>query len=158
MNPDALPLRDIHLPEAIGWWPPAIGWWLLALVVLAGGVWLLWYVLHQRRKEQVLDIALQELEQLPARYGVNTKELLRELAVLLRRVAISRYGRGRVAGLTGIAWVNFLDEQAGRTLFGKQLTHLLTEVPYRPETQADTQQLLHAVRLWIKLQRGQSHV
>ena len=25
-----LDLRDIHLPEAIGWWPPAIGWWLLA--------------------------------------------------------------------------------------------------------------------------------
>ncbi|MFN3786562.1 MAG: DUF4381 domain-containing protein [Thiothrix sp.] len=158
MSPDKLPLRDIHLPEAITWWPPAIGWWLLALALFAGVVWVLRYWLRRQRKEQVLDIALRELEQLPVRYGVNTKALLRELTVLLRRVAISRYGRERVAGLTGMAWVNFLDAQAGRTLFGKQLAYLLTEVPYRPETQADTQQLLHAIRLWIKLQRGQHHV
>ena len=28
-----LPLRDIHLPEAISWWPPAIGWWILAVLI-----------------------------------------------------------------------------------------------------------------------------
>ena len=31
MNPAAsnLQLRDIHLPDAVSWWPPAPGWWLL---------------------------------------------------------------------------------------------------------------------------------
>jgi cbb3-type cytochrome oxidase subunit 3 len=33
MESGQLPLRDIHLPEAIGWWPPAIGWWLLAILI-----------------------------------------------------------------------------------------------------------------------------
>ena len=40
MNPSIdlsqLPLRDIHLPGPIGWWPPAVGWWLVAALVLAG--------------------------------------------------------------------------------------------------------------------------
>ena len=40
MNPtidvSQLPLRDIHLPGSVGWWPPAIGWWLLAALVLVG--------------------------------------------------------------------------------------------------------------------------
>ena len=37
MNPgDSLPLRDIHLPVAPGWWPPAPGWWLLGGLVLEG--------------------------------------------------------------------------------------------------------------------------
>ena len=30
-----LPLRDIHLPDAVSWWPPAIGWWLLAIIIVA---------------------------------------------------------------------------------------------------------------------------
>lgn len=30
---EELPLRDIHLPETIGWFPPAIGWWLLIIFV-----------------------------------------------------------------------------------------------------------------------------
>jgi len=38
MNPtidvSQLPLRDIHLPGPVGWWPPAIGWWLVAALVL----------------------------------------------------------------------------------------------------------------------------
>ena len=28
-----LPLKDIHLPEAIGWWPLAPGWWILLLLI-----------------------------------------------------------------------------------------------------------------------------
>ena len=35
MDPTQLPLRDLHLPETIGWWPLAPGWWfaIAALVV-----------------------------------------------------------------------------------------------------------------------------
>jgi hypothetical protein len=158
MNPEELPLRDIHLPEPVGWWPPAPGWWLLVLVLLAVIGFLLWQWRRQQRGERPLELALSELEYLQGKYGANTKDLLREVSVLLRRVAISQYGRETVSGLTGAAWVKFLDDKAGRPLFGKRLAHLLTEVPYRPETQADTNALVQSVRLWIRLQRGKGHV
>ncbi|SEA07957.1 protein of unknown function [Thiothrix caldifontis] len=121
-------------------------------------VWLFWRWQQQKRTEQRLETALLELERLQGQYGANTKELLRELSVLLRRVAISEYGRQRVSGLTGAAWVKFLDEKAGKPLFSGKLAHLLTEVPYRPETQAETKAVLQAIREWIKLQRGKQHV
>lgn len=158
MNPEELPLRDIHLPDPIGWWPPAPGWWLLAGVMLAVIAWLFWRWKQQQREERSLELALAELERLQGKHGNNTKDLLRELSVLLRRVAMTQYGRQAVSGLTGSAWVKFLDDKAGKPLFAGKLAHLLTEVPYRPETQAETTALLHAIRQWIKLQRGKSHV
>ena len=36
MDPEQIPLRDLHLPEAIGWWPLAPGWWILIAIALVG--------------------------------------------------------------------------------------------------------------------------
>lgn len=158
MNPEDLPLRDIHLPDPVGWWPLAPGWWLLVALMLAVFAVLIWNWRRQKRGEHALELALYELERLQGKYGANTKDLLRELSVLLRRVAISQFGRQQVSGLTGAAWVKFLDDKAGKQLFGGKLAHLLTEMPYRPETQAETAALLKAIRYWIRLQRGNGHV
>ena len=39
MNPAELPLRDIHLPEPVSWWPMAPGWWwVIGLLLLASAV------------------------------------------------------------------------------------------------------------------------
>ena len=35
MDPQQIPLRDLHLPEAISWWPLAPGWWLLIAFAVA---------------------------------------------------------------------------------------------------------------------------
>ena len=64
LDPSQLPLRDIHLPEVIGWWPPAIGWWILAAVVLLAAVlWVLRYraAWRQRVASVELTAALETL-------------------------------------------------------------------------------------------------
>jgi len=48
-----LPLKDIHLPEAIGWWPPAIGWWLLAVLIPLLIVFLYWFYQRLTRKTAI---------------------------------------------------------------------------------------------------------
>ena len=36
MDPEQIPLRDLHLPDAISWWPLAPGWWIvLGLALIA---------------------------------------------------------------------------------------------------------------------------
>ena len=35
MDPELLPLRDLHLPEMVGWWPLAPGWWFLIALAAA---------------------------------------------------------------------------------------------------------------------------
>lgn len=158
MNPEELPLRDIHLPERVGWWPPAPGWWVLALLLLAMITFLLLAWRRRRARERALDLALRELDQLQREYQANTKSLLRELSVLLRRVAISQYGRRKVSGFTGKAWVEFLNRKAGKKLFSGELEPLLTELPYRPECEVDTRRFAKAIRQWIRLQRRNADV
>ena len=164
MNPDAvkptdLPLHANHLVDPIGWWPLAFGWWVLivlAFVIVGALIW--WLVRKIPRRPTEFNVALRELEHLQAKYPANSTVLLRELSVLLRRLAISHYGRAKVSGLTGSAWVEFLDESVGKPLFKERFEQLLTEQPYRPEAQVETAALAAAIREWIKLQREKSHV
>ena len=160
MNPD-LPLRDIHLPAEIGWWPLAWGWWallLLVLLLLAGLI--RWWI--QRKPVQrllVLQPALRELDRIEHTYRDDPHALAQELSVLLRRIAISLYGRKKAAGLTGNAWLEFLDQQRQSHVFSKQFRQALTELPYQPRSDANVMALLHEIRQWLKSrQEGSSHV
>ena len=40
MDPTELPLRDLHLPNPVGWWPLAPGWWFLIALALALMAWM----------------------------------------------------------------------------------------------------------------------
>jgi hypothetical protein len=160
MKPQELPLRDIHLPAPIGWWPPAPGWWVLLALLLGLALLLLWLWKKRRARRQAdwFRLAEAELGRLQARHRDDPLSLLRELSVLLRRVAISRYGRGEVAGLTGAAWLDFLDKKAGKKLFKGKFDRLLTEMPYRASAEAETRALIVAIHEWLQLQRGNGHV
>ncbi len=105
----ALPLRDIHLPAAVPWWPPAPGWWLLALGVAAGVAvlaWRLWRARTHRRRQ-----IRRELDQLSRDYrdDGDVSRLLQGLSALLRRASLSVDERAKVASLTGTDWLRYLD-------------------------------------------------
>lgn len=146
-------LKDIHLPEAAGWWPPAPGWWLLAALLLLLVV-LAWRGWRARRRRLALhDEALAELQQIRRRHAENADAtwLAAELSRLLRRVAISRYPDEEVAGLVGEAWLAFLDRRLPDRPFGKGAGRVLVEAPYRKgavELEADA--LFRLVERWLE--------
>ena len=153
-NSEALKdLRDIHLPDPVPFWPPAPGWWLLILVVvllLIATKWL-W---KRHRRTAYRRAALKELQQLrqALTQGHPRTPIIAELSILLRRAAISRYGRQQVAALNGIAWLEFLDRTGRTTHFSTQGQALL-DAPYRRDTLEQIEPLLSLAQRWLQVQR-----
>ncbi|MGX9720927.1 DUF4381 family protein [Stenotrophomonas acidaminiphila] len=121
-----LPLRDVHLPAAPGWWPPAPGWWLL----LAGALLVVLVIaavrLHRRRRcrrwESLFDGALAAAGGAAARVGMASE--------LLRRAARRR--DPQAALLQGEAWLRFLDGGQGHD-FGAGDGRVLLDGGFRRE-------------------------
>jgi hypothetical protein len=152
MEPDQIPLRDLHLPEAISWWPPAPGWWVLvALAAIALGYLLrAWW--RTRARGAARRYALRQLDSIVAQYEENRNVVTFGVAVseLLRRTMIAYAPRLDVAGLTGEEWLAWLDRDLAQPVFVNGPGRALLELPYRnPETQepvSDHSRLVAAVR------------
>ena len=152
-DPAQLPLRDIHLPEAVSWWPPAPGWWVLLGVILAAlAAWLFWRRRREQQRLSAINLARQELTWIQEQFVTHEdpEESVRRLSILLRRLSISLYPREQTAGLTGRAWLEFLDKPMAGKDFTRGGGRLVVEAPYRPGVKyEDVETLLSLCREWI---------
>lgn len=133
MNPEQLPLRSLHLPEAVGWWPLAPGWWLVLGLCAVGLVMLLRAAWRRRRRNAARRFALEELARLQHDYQAdgNAVALGVRLSELLRRVMLAYAPRSEVAGLTGRAWLDWLDRGLDDKPFTEGPGRELKDLPYR---------------------------
>ncbi len=150
MNPSALELRDIHLPEPIAWWPLAPGWWFLVALVAASCVLSAAYIWYRRGAfRRALQRELAAIAAQHARAG-DDAVAARALSVLARRAALANAPRSTVAGLHSAAWIAYLkkawppnDPQA------TALEHLL-RAPYQAHPELDLDTLLPWFRGFIR--------
>jgi len=125
-----LPLRDIHIPEAIGLWPPAIGWWILALLIPL--LLFLSYKLYKRiTRKTALKSVKKQLKALKINTHLDEHEKLIELSSLMRRTAVSIFPREDAASLTGNKWLDFLDKNSPAQLFNTSTGQLLINAAYQ---------------------------
>ena len=151
-DPASLPLRDIHLPGSVSWWPLAPGWWLLIATTLLTVVLIYWLrKRHRARRQSVAYVARQEMQRIREQFNQNTdlQLLARELSELLRRIAISVFPREDTASLTGEDWLRFLDRYASGTVFTRGAGRVLIEAPYQAQPEFDEQQLMSLVEDWM---------
>ncbi len=89
MNTTELPLRDIHLPEPVSWWPMAMGWWLCVGTLLLAGVLLAWWWrgAPSRRARRAALGELTTIENDYASHG-DGHACAQGLSRLLRRLAL----------------------------------------------------------------------
>jgi hypothetical protein len=121
-------LRDIHLPDAISWWPLAPGWWALAALLLIGIICVAG--LEIRRRRSLKYKALKELDQLRRgkAFDLSTLELASELCILIRRVALNSAGGNRFASTHSDAWGDWL--AASPNGMPKSIAHYIATAPY----------------------------
>jgi hypothetical protein len=155
MNPsDALPLRDIHLPDAVSWWPPAIGWWLLlilGLLLIAGLVMGVRKLLQPKMNKS----ARAEVESALLSYNQHQDnlKLVQQLSSVIRRIGISYLTREEYAGMVGESWYQHINQLVPEKPFSESVTALLIDAPYRKQPTIDhelVQQLITQTRSWVQ--------
>ncbi len=150
---ETLPLKDIHLPAQISGWPPALGWVLapMLLVVLLVAGYYLYRRLTRKTAVKSAERLLKTLRQQPREDNLAT---LTELSALLRRTAISQDGRDKAAGLSGQAWLEYLDQGLADTPFSSGVGRCLADGHYRPTVgDVDVESLFALCERWLKQQR-----
>ncbi|NEV62586.1 DUF4381 domain-containing protein [Thiorhodococcus minor] len=154
-------LRDIRDISSIPWWPPAPGWWLIL-----GAVLLIGYAIWRWRTPLSLRVpipgitlgtwrwdaaaALRDLRR-RAQGGQDPKATASELSELLRRIAMARLGRPACAGLTGPAWLEWLQAQDPNGFAWRERGQPLLVAPYAPPgvTAQDLMALIEAAEGWV---------
>ncbi len=152
---EPLPLKDIHLPDSLAWWPPAPGWWLLPIALLLLSMAIRWVWKRLARKTAV-HAARRLLKNLG---GENdTLQTLTDLSALLRRTAMSIDTRGKVAGLQGSAWLDYLDRSLPEQPFKLGVGRCLADAHYRPSLpdDVDIPALIALCERWLKQQEKKS--
>jgi hypothetical protein len=162
MDPTQLALRDLHLPEAIGWWPLAYGWWLIIALALVGLGWLLMRAWRGWRFNAAHRYAIRELKSVEAEYLArrNPVVLGQQVSELLRRGMLAYAPRHEVAGLTGESWLAWLDRGLPVPYFHTEGGKSLLQLPYRDPngdfSDVDINALLAAVRMRLSTPLGRA--
>lgn len=130
-------LAEVPDPAPVSMMPQTVGWLVLAVIVLAVAAWRGWRMWRRYRANAYRRAALKALE--------RAADDPAAVSGILKRAAMVAYGRRRVAGLSGQAWVAFLAE-TGAGEFGD--TTLARAAYQRVPAVADAQ-LLAAARAWV---------
>lgn len=157
MDPESLPLRDIHLPDPISWWPLAPGWWVLigVLLIVTPLLVFTWFWLKQHRVKRAV---IREFKAIEAQFYVHNDAhvLAQELSKLARRAALAYDPSRATAAITGTQWWHHLARLSDPSIALSSIQSALHQAPYRAYDDIDSNALLHTYRAWIGALRAPS--
>jgi Domain of unknown function (DUF4381) len=141
-------LRDIHLPPlpVLVLAVPLVWLAVLTLALLVAA----FYLARRWLRLRPLRATLRELAQLGSAHArdADTTRLALGVSGLLRRYAMARFAQPGIAGLTGSAWLEFLDAHGGAFCHG--VGAALEARPYQSSGALDEAALLTLVRRWLQ--------
>jgi len=156
VDPAALPLRDIHLPEVVGWWPPAPGWWLVVGILLFA-MGFAWWWQRRYRARRANRAAMRLLDDAAAQAASQPLLAVQAVSVALRRFVMTTGEQAEAAAaLTDDAWLAFLDSRWDQDAFSRGAGRILVAAPYMPAERVErgaVEALLELARQWLNAQR-----
>lgn len=154
MDPTTLPLRDIHLPEPISWWPPATGWLGLAILLLVS-VAIAIFLYRRRIETRGQHVALSELDTIVAVLSADDDghACAQALSRLARRVALL-YGGPEINAAVGDDWLDAIRKLGGSAPLTASVAQVLLIAPYSHSHAAniatdDYREASDYLRTWI---------
>ena len=141
-----------HAPGMIETWPPAPGWWVLALLALALVLFAASRLLRRWLDNRYPPRGHGGTDANQDRLATTRQRstYLEALQKLMKRVALTRFPREQVAGLTGEAWVRFLDQSTGSHDFSMAESEALIDGAYREDISIDINSIEAAAGSWIE--------
>ncbi|GAB6068965.1 hypothetical protein JCM30760_00620 [Thiomicrorhabdus hydrogeniphila] len=155
-NPLLEQLKDIQLPDPIGWWPLAFSWWILIFSITSIVIGIAWYYFDLKRRNIYRRTAIDHIDEIMQQNDLSDNDKISAINAVVKQVALTAYGRLITASLHDQAWLKFLSETAS---YIPQPDHLQDALNYaykaNKENEAnemeDTVQTIsskQAVRIW----------
>jgi len=148
-------LKEIALPEPVSYFPQTSAWYvLLAVAAIALILWIV-HLYRKSLRNRYRREALKTLDEIE-----RSARPVSERPVLVKRVGLAIAPRESVAGLSGDAWLRFLDSTWKGTSFTEGLGRLLPELSYRkPQSLSHMpdeklRDLFALLRNWIRRHRA----
>ncbi|MFT3823725.1 MAG: DUF4381 domain-containing protein [Chitinophagaceae bacterium] len=127
----------------------APGWYVLGvLLLLVLGV-IAWLVIRYYQRNLYRKHALQALMQSETIKEADTA-LLYEANMLMKRIAMSKYGRSNTASIRNKEWIGFLNKTAGRQLFTDADARLLPGELYGNDNNSSVADFVVKTKEWIR--------
>lgn len=145
-------MGPLYEPDPVGFSFETPGWYVLGIFILLVAIsllfkWLKGYRKNAYRREALKSIS--EIEQNSQSY--NDANLLKDILVLLKLVAIEAFGRQQVAQLYGNNWLEFLESKGKNTPFTDYEQHIVnTLYDTIPVEQKETGTLIELSKQWIR--------
>ena len=151
-------LRDIHLPEAVSWWPPAPGWWILSFIIIALVTSLI-IRRHRNTKRNAFRVtALFETQEALMLWNKNknTADYLQTVNAVLKRIVLQNNSASNIANQSGVNWVERLNQISTHPLSEKTM-QALGVACYQTNPAVDVAHVQQQIIAWIESYTGEEH-
>ena len=143
-------MRDVHLPDAISWWPLAPLWWLAIAIVLISLMLVILKIRRTRKAKAYRHEANIELQRHYTKWQNDEPQsdnlYLQHANRVLKRVAI--YLDSSSSKLSGEKWIDYLQRYSPKPLSEETRAALSTGL-YQANTSADVKEIHKELCNWL---------
>ncbi|MDJ0940489.1 MAG: DUF4381 domain-containing protein [Woeseiaceae bacterium] len=139
-------LHDIVVPEPVAMTPQTIGWVVVAAWIAAALIIVAVHAALRWRRNRYRRDALRALD------SIRGGNAAAEIAVIVKRTALTAFPRSEVANLYGQEWADFLRRTAPKDSRVRRHADELAMAAYRPGL--DGEALIDPARRWVRNHRA----